>query len=197
MVNWHVLPLSPHLNLTCLQISVLLPFFQHLSLLIYTPPYFLISSPPCSSPLPCNATADLLHPLIQQLIWAYKFHKALWSLSPRSPRGNHESVPQIDDGVRSGWRGGGSVKGRWEVEEVTETAVEGEKVLSGNAEEVRERGGEKEMQWSAEKRATIIKTWGVSNKIMAARQEWKRDNRDLFDRENKSIYPLSFQVQDL
>lgn len=88
-------------------------FFSFFASLFYTPSYFLIFSPPCSSPLPCNATADRLHSLIQQLIWAYKFHKAPRSLSPRSPRGNHESVLQLEDGVRAGWGGWRKVEG-WE-----------------------------------------------------------------------------------
>lgn len=49
---------------------------------------------------------------------------------------------QIHDGVRAGW------EGRWEDEdeEVTERESDGEEALSGNAEEVREQGGEGEIQ---------------------------------------------------
>lgn len=92
------------------------PFFLLLPCLfnlLFLPHYFLIFSTPCSSLLPCNATADLLLRLIQLLIWAYKFHKALWSLSPRSPRGNHESVLQIDDGVRAAWGRGRVGEAGW------------------------------------------------------------------------------------
>lgn len=48
---------------------------------------------------------------------------------------------QIDDGVRAAWGRGrvGEAGGR-EVEEVTESEVEGEEALPGNAEVVREWG---------------------------------------------------------
>lgn len=101
-----------HFFLLVFHTAFICSFFALLYNSFSLPPFILIVSPSCSSLLSCNASADLLLCLIQSLIWAYKFPKAPWSLSPHNPYGIHESALEKKKMVVKELTGGVKVGGR-------------------------------------------------------------------------------------